>query len=324
MRPVRFAVFGTNFISGHFADAVAHTDGAEISAVYSRREETGRVFADACGGAHVYTDMDALFAADTSDACYIATPNMCHRDMTVAALRAGRHVLCEKPMAQSAGDATFMIDEARKAGRVLLEAMRPDFDPAYDVLRAYLPKVGTVRRATLDYCQYSSRYDAFLRGDVKNAFRSDMGNAALADIGIYPLRVAVTLFGMPTDVCARSVFLSNGFEGAGQVLLTYPDKTVTVVYSKISDSENPSVIEGEAGALTVDRITTPTRIVYRPRGGAAETVYTAAPYNNMTCEVAAFLRMVRGEMSPSPYLSLTENTLTLYDAAVRSAGIFGK
>ena len=77
---------------------------------------------------------------------------------------------------------------------------------------------------------------------MTNAFDAKMKNSALSDIGIYPLTLAVMLFGVPDSVNATALLLDGGFEGEGIALLSYSDKIVSVTYSKICDSVNPSVI----------------------------------------------------------------------------------
>lgn len=63
--------------------------------------------------------------------------------------------------------------------------MRPDFDPAFDMIKNALPRIGKIRRASFEFCQYSSRYDRFKDGIIENAFNPALGNAAVSDIGVY-------------------------------------------------------------------------------------------------------------------------------------------
>ncbi len=324
MRALRFGIVGTNRISDMFAEAVDACADAVVTAVCSRSQQTGEAFAARHGIAHVYTSVEAMAADDTVDAVYIATPNICHAAMAKTALLAGRHVLCEKPITQTASACDELITLARAQGCVLLEAMRPAFDPAYDALRQALPRIGTLRRAHLQFCQYSSRYDAFRRGEVLRAFDPQIGNCALADIGIYPLHVALSLFGEPQAVKSASVILPGGFEGAGEAILTYASEThtVSISYSKIADDVTPSVLQGEEGSITVDKLTTPSEIYFYPRKGTRVTIYAAHVPNNMVYEIEAFCAMVRGERCADACLSITQKTMRVYDTIVRQNGLF--
>ena len=313
-----FLIVGTNFISDRFVDAVSRVDDVRVGAVYSRTEERANAFADRYGIPERFTDYALALASEHIQAVYIANPNFAHRDTALQAIRAGKHVLCEKIITENLADFLLLRKEAEKRGVVLLEAMRPDFDPAFAVVRESLSKVGRVRRVAFEYCQYSSRYDAFLRGEIQNAFNPEIGNSSLADIGIYPLHCLVALFGEPKSVTPMFVTLQNGFMGCGHLALDYTAKgfLATVDYSKITDGKRPSLIEGELGSLLIDRINATEKIIFCPRSGAPETLYDCHIENNMTFEVEAFRDMVAGVRSEIPYLDDTEQTMRTYDRAL--------
>lgn len=312
-----FAVVGTGAIVDRFLDALSRVPDARAVAVYSRAASTGEAFAARHSGLTVYTDYDRMLADPTVDGVYIATPHFCHKEQTLRALRTGHHVLVEKSAALTAPEFVAMRREAAASGKILLEAMRPDFDPAYDAVRAALPRLGVIRRVSLVFCQYSSRYDAFRRGEVKNAFDPSIGNSALLDIGVYPLHLCLSLFGMPEGIEAHPLYLSNGFEGAGDLSLSYRKSGffADIAYSKVHGAAGASVIEGEDGALSIDKVTEPKEILLFPRGGEAHPLSFPREENNMRFEIEAFLAMTRGERDAAPYLDLTEKTLTLMDRA---------
>lgn len=320
MTKIRLAIVGTNFISDQLVCAAKESGVAEVVAVFSRKLDTGTAFAEKHALTKVYIDYSDMLSDADIDAVYVASPTICHYAHARAALTAGKHVLCEKMVCTSAEELASLRALADSAGLVLVEAMRPDFDPAYDVLRESLSRIGKIRRATLEFCQYSRRYDKFLAGEVLNAFDPAMKNSALSDIGIYPLHLAVSLFGEPAGIYAESVFLHNGFEGAGNITLKYDGAIVGVVYSKISESVTPSVVEGELGSILIDKISAPTRITLRPRGEDEILLWQGGVSNNMVFEVRAFAAMIAGECSPSPYLDVSEKTLRLVDEAYLITG----
>ena len=130
----------------------------------------------------------------------------------------------------------------------------------------------------------------------QNAFNPALGNAAVMDIGVYPLHMAAYLFGRPTGVRSASVFLQNGFEGAGNAILTYEGGfLVDVAWSKITQSQNPSVFLGEDGSITVDKVSSPTKIELRRRGEAPVLLPVSPLENNMDYELRAFLRCIGGD-----------------------------
>ena len=321
---INICVVGTNFISDWFADAAKKTSGVALYAVYSRSVETGSAFAKKHGIEKVYTNyLDALKDENIS-AVYIASPTICHSEQACLAMEYGKHVLCEKMIAADLDGFLKMKSASEKYGRVLLEAMRPAFDPAYNLVRASLDKIGRIRRASLEFCQYSSRYDKFKCGIATNAFDPKMKNSALADIGIYPLFVAVSLFGEPAELTCRSVCLSNGFEGSGQIMMDYSDKIVSVVYSKISDGFSESVIEGEHGSIFINKLTAPTRLTLKLRGEKEEILDYSAAENNMIYELAAFRDMINGVISHRENLQISHSVMHCVDKAYKSSGIFSE
>ena len=321
MARVRFAIVGTNFISDRFVEAVGRTESAEACAVFSRKEETANLFADKHGIEKRYTDYNVMLSDPNIDAVYVASPTICHKDHTVAALKAGKHVLCEKMIATELSELVEMRKTAEERGLVLLEAMRPDFDGAFDLVKSSVPKIGRIRRVSFDYCQYSSRYDKFKSGTVLNAFDPKMKNSALADIGIYPLHMCVSLFGEPQSLSSSSVFLHNGFEGAGSVTMSYGDMLAVVNYSKITDNCSQSVIEGELGSILIDKFNAPAEITLKLRSGEELSLGYQPVENNMTFETEAFCDMVNGRKSAAEYLDISEITMRLVDKIYLSSGI---
>ncbi len=319
----RFGVIGTGKIAGQFAEA-ARAAGCTVTSVLSRAADRGAAFAAGIGGGvRVCTEMEEFLASRAFDAVYVASPNSCHAQQAGRAIAAGYHVLLEKPATESEASARALFDAARAGGLVLLEAMRPLHDPLLALLRKTLPLLGTLRRAHLEYCQYSSRYDAFLRGEVLNAFDPRLANAAVMDIGVYAVAVMVALFGMPERVHSSSLFLENGFEGAGMALCEYCPRGMQVMlsYSKIVDSATPTVITGERGSILVDKLSGTKRVTLHLRGDAPRTLDYRPAENNMVYEIEDFVKMTKGERSPAEFEKFTLMTMTLLDTIRRQNNV---
>ena len=321
MGKVRFAVVGTNFISDWFCENALACDAASLEAVYSRKEGTGRAFAQKYGIGKVYTDYDLMLADADIDAVYVASPTVCHKEHSIKAMNAKKHVLCEKMIAENLSSFLEMKRTSLSTNMVLCEAMRPAYDPAYDRVREAVAEIGEVRRASFEFCQYSSRYDKFKMGIVENAFSKDLKNSALSDIGIYPLHVCISLFGEPKQIYSASVKLDGGFDGAGNILLVYDKMTAVVTYSKISDSVNPSLIEGEGGTVLIDKISFPKSVRTVLRNGEGREYITERPEHNMVYEIEAFCEMIRGERDYMSALELTERTVRAVECVYRASGI---
>lgn len=320
-RQLGIGIVGTGKISRQFAAAVRATPGVLPRLVYSRERETGDAYAKECGVSAATDSWEGFLSDPGVDAVYIATPNAAHFRQALDALRAGKHVLCEKPLTTDAARFAYLSDEARGRGLVLMEGMRFLHDPVYPLIRKMMKRIGRVKHAELIYCQYSSRYDKFKEGTVLNAFNPLLSNAAVMDIGVYPIALAVSLFGTTDRIFASSLFLHNGFEGAGSATLGYDGFDVTLTWSKIADAESPSVISGEEGTLMIDRLSGTTRVDFAPAGGRAETLPYVAAENNMIYEAADLRDAILGRLDPAPFLDVSRMTVRTLDAVRRAAGI---
>lgn len=325
---LKIGIIGTNFISDDFCEAAMQVPGAELYAVYSRRQETGETFAAKHSIPRVYTDYEE-FLDSGLDAVYVASPNSVHCSQTLKALEHKKHVLCEKIMAVNEAEVRSMIDCARRNQVILLEAMRPDFDPGFELIEENLPRIGKLRRATFEFCQYSSRYDSFRRGVIQNAFNPALGNAAVMDIGVYCIHSLVRFFGMPKNIKAISTKLSNGFDGSGIVLMEYDDMIAEAVYSKISVSVNRSIFHGEDGSILVDYISKPENLELRLRKGSRDTLeggdieklaFTPAK-NNMIFEIQEFLKLIEQKEVDHEYLQYSLDTIRVVDEVRRQTNI---
>ncbi len=328
--PLRLGVVGTNFVSDWLCEAAATSDSVAVTAVYSRARETGDAFAAKHGITNVFCDYGAFLSSGDIDAVYIASPNFAHCEQTVRALNAKKHVLCEKVIATNGGELSRMIAASKENGCVLLEAMRPAHDPCLDLIREQLPKLGKLRRVSLDFCQYSSRYDKFRAGEIMNAFNPAYSNAAVMDIGCYIIHVAAMLFGRPKAILSTSVMLSNGFEGAGHVLLDYGDMKAELSYSKITESVAPNFFMGEDATLTLGKITMPRDMrIHNHKGsanyGTAASAVEEIPFtpaeNNMIYELEDFARLCRAGAWEHPYLDASVIAMEIIDEIRRQNNI---
>ncbi len=315
-----FAVIGRNFVVDSFLEAAAERDDVRLLAVYSRREDTGRAFAEKHGADRVYTDLSALAADGDLDFVYVASPNLCHEAQTVALLRGGKHVLVEKPASPTRAGFDRMCKAADESGRVLMEAMMPAHMPAMQVVRDWLPRIAPVRTADFSYCQYSSRYDKFKAGVVENAFDPTLGNGALMDIGIYCVHWLSALFGVPDTLSGACTFLPGSIDGAGTFAARFGETLCTVSYSKISDGTLPCEIQGEGGVIRIDRASRPRTVELRLRDGTTERVETPAGHADMYYELADFLALLDGA-DAFPFRRMTRDSLTITDLAREAMGV---
>ena len=308
---MRFAVIGTGAIVEKFISAGSQVPGFSLYAVYSRSKERGQAFAAEHGAQRSFDNLADLAACRKVEAVYIASPNYAHCAQALAMLSAGKHVLCEKPMASNAAEVRRMQACARAHNVRLLEAMKSAFLPRVAARSRSLPLIGRLRRITASYCQYSSRYDKFKQGIVLNAFDPKLSNGALMDIGVYCVYPVVKLFGLPRTIQGTAVKLAGGVDGAGSILLGYGEFQADLLYSKIADGALPSEIQGEGGSLLVDR----------PRGEQERMLFDQPESAPMRYEIEAFQRMALDPASAESYSRATLETAMVMDEARRQMGI---
>ena len=239
-------------------------------------------------------DLAALLASDEVDAVYIASPNGLHFEQALAALESGTHVLLEKPAVPTAAEWEALVAAARVHGVVLLEAMRNAYDPGMAGIRGLLPRLGTLRRASLGYSQRSARYDRVLAGELVNIFDPALYGGAAYDLGVYCVSAMVELFGAPERVLAASVPIATGADGAGVALAVYPGLVVDVSYSKITASDRVNEVQGELGTLTFDHVTRPRSARVTLLDGTTTDHVFDGVENNMVYEVERFAALVGG------------------------------
>lgn len=278
MEKIRFGVVGTNFITDWMTEGARQDSRFEFAAVYSRTRERAEMFAGKHGIRHIFTSLEEMAASDVIDAVYIASPNFLHASQSILFMSHGKHVLCEKPMASNHAEALAMTKASEKYGVTLMEAMRTTLMPNFKAIMQAVPNIGKIRRYFSSYCQYSSRYDKYKDGIVENAFRPELSNGAVMDIGVYTIYPMAVLFGRPKSINASGLLLTTGADGQGTANFTYDGMEATVIYSKIADSSLPTEIQGEDGNIVIDRVNLMDRATLFPRmkKTAASNIYVSA------------------------------------------------
>lgn len=332
MNKIRFGVIGTNFITDWIIAGAKQDERFELVAVCSRTQERANEFAAKYDIPYTFTSLEEMAASPLIDAVYIATPNYLHASQSILCMKHGKHVLCEKPMASNAYEVKQMIAASRQYGVTLMEAMKPTLTPNFRVLREALPKAGVIRRYFASYCQYSSRYDKFKEGIVLNAFKPELSNGAMMDIGVYTVYPMVVLFGRPNKISASGVILSTGTDGQGVVNFEYEGMNATVLYSKIANSSLPTEIEGEDGNFMLDKINQINRVTWQARPVASSGKGPLTPVEDISAvidkdeyyyEVAEFINLVQAGKLESEVNSHENSLITIeiIDEVRRQLGV---
>lgn len=252
MKEIKLGTIGSGVIVHSILDNVQRTDGITLEAVYSRSEEKAAALAKEYGCQKTYTDMDAFLADESINLVYIATPNLLHFPQAKKALLAGKNVLLEKPFTTTYAHAQELASLAREKGLLLVEAAPTSFLPNFAILKNELPKIGNIKLVMSNYSQYSSRYNAVLRGEVPPVFDPAFGGGCLMDINFYNVLLNVLLFGAPKSATYHANRPAGLSDTSGIMVMEYDGFVSTNVGAKDTWGVNFFQIEGENGYIYVE------------------------------------------------------------------------
>ena len=246
---LRYAIVGTNWLSHIYYHAI-EAAGDRVAAVCSRSRERAAELGQ--GKALVYTELDEMLKNPDIDVVYLCISNVLHADAALRCLRAGKHVLCEKPATVSAAEMEEILHTARTEGRIFAEAVMNFYSPVTDRLRAELAQDSVVS-ARLDYSQRSSKLDKLRAGAHITSFDRALYGGVLTDLGCYVLHFAVNLFGAPKKLDASAVFLGE-VDGTDVLTLHYDGFDVSVTVSKCAHSMIGSEIQCDRATYTLKNL----------------------------------------------------------------------
>jgi predicted dehydrogenase len=246
---VRWGLLGAAAITDRRLAPAFREAGHELAVVGARSLERARDFADRHGVGRAVEGYEEVLAADV-DAVYVALPNDLHERWSVAALQAGRHVLCEKPLALDASGAQRVADASAAAGRVVMEAIMTRHAPRTIALLDLVHGGGVGRLVS------TSATFAFDMVRPAN-YRSEAGRGggALLDVGIYGVSMARWLHAEePDSVEAVARWWPGGVDGTTVALLGFPAGGIATVTASFDSARAQSLeIIGTAGVLSVPR-----------------------------------------------------------------------
>lgn len=205
---IRWGIAGTGFVAGLFAEGLKDAPGARLVAVASRDRSRAEAFAARVGASRAHGSYDALASDRDVDVVYVATPHSEHRPHSMMMLGAGKAVLCEKPFALDAAEASEMIALARNKRLFCMEAMWTRFLPAATELvdRVRGGAIGELQSATFELGH------PFAMDPKHRLFNPSLGGGALLDLGVYGVSFAHWLFGPPQLVQSQVVVGSSGVD----------------------------------------------------------------------------------------------------------------
>lgn len=280
--PLRFGVLGGAKIARQFIRDVAPSTSVRVDAVASRNATTAADFAAATGVGRALSSYEALLADAAIDAIYLPLPNSLHAEWAIKAAEAGKHVLCEKPLALNADEAQAMFAAARRSRVLLVEALPYRFQPQTEALMALLAQgaIGEVVSAQASF--------GFMLANAGNNIRMNpaLGGGALLDAGSYALNIIRLAMGCrPARVRADATWADTGVDISMSATLFYADGRRALLSCAMNAANHRlAMIVGSAGVIeteylnhTAEDAETPHPFGYLPsamriRRGTANTI----------------------------------------------------
>ncbi|MET0171223.1 MAG: aldo/keto reductase [Agrobacterium vaccinii] len=255
-QPVRWGIIGPGTIAKTFAEGIAHSKTGKLVAIASRNPDRPGL-SDGFPGARIINGYDALLSDPEIDAVYIATPHTSHAEWAIKAIRAGKHVLVEKPIALTAYDAEAIFHEAKKAGVFAGEAYMYRLHPQTAKI-VELVKSGTIGDVRIIRSSFGFNMGSF-RADHR-LFANDSAGGGILDVGGYPVSMARLIAGAtagqpflePIKVAGVAHLGQSGVDEWASAVLKFPNEIIAEVSCSImANQDNVLRIIGSEGRIEV-------------------------------------------------------------------------
>ncbi len=319
MSPLKMGILGAARIAPPaLIDPARENPEVEIVAVAARDLGRAQAFAAQHDIAEALGSYDDLVNHPGIDAVYNALPPSRHADLTLAALKAGKHVLCEKPFSMSGDEALAMTDAARDAGLILMEAFHYRYHPLWArVLEIVREELGVLQTIEAEFSVAIAETPDELR------FFPELGGGALGDLGTYCVHWCRSVAGAEPEVISASrATHSGGVDLATRAELAFPGG---VRGSITCDMRGPMsgrlIVEGTAGRLTVINPLAPQAgHVIKIQIGGERRLETVEKVTTYSCQMAAFVHAVRTGEAPITSGADTVAQMRVLDAIRARAG----
>lgn len=264
---LKWGIIGTGGIAHRFAENL-QDNGTAMVGVVARNFAKTQKFAKEFSIEQAYETVDELLNNQTIDAIYIATTNNTHVDFIKQALLAGKHVLCEKPMAINTRQFDECVALARKQGLILEEAFTPLHMPVMKKLQKVVAsgKIGNIKLIEADFCANI--------GELNNESRMlnpNLGGGALLDMGCYPICFASLFMDQVQEISAICQ-KQNDVDVASSIILNDGQRSASLSSSFLTDLPRNAVLSGTKGSITVDHFSRSQKFTVNVAGEKQEFV----------------------------------------------------
>ena len=324
---LRWGVIATGGIAASVTRDLELLADAELYAVSSRTQAAADAFAADFGFARAYGDFDGrtgyerLLANDDIDVVYVATPHAQHHEIAMAALTAGKHVLCEKALTVNAREAAELVSLARAKGLFLMEAMWSRFLPSMQ--RAFQiaasGEIGEVKWVGADL-GFPAPYSPTSR-----LWAPKDGGGALLDITVYPLLWALGTLGFPQTVSATGWLNDDGVDAQNALTLGYHHGAqAQLTSSLLAHGPRTATVAGTQGFLqAIGSINNPKELLVRVGFDETRSESFDVVGRGYSYELREVTRCIQHGLRESPVMPLEDslNTMRLFDGVRAQLGV---
>ncbi len=292
---MRLGILGTGMI---VKDLLTTIDKLDIESISILGTENTRVETEDLAGKYglndCYYDYDEMLNSNVNT-IYVALPNFLHFAFAKQALNNGKHVIIEKPIATNYSELEELKAIAASNDLMIFEAMNIHYLPAYRSLKEQLPQLGRLKIVSMNYSQYSSRYNAFKEGNILPAFDYTKAGGALMDLNVYNLHVVIGLFGKPISVDYKANIEKN-IDTSGILTLDYGTFKAVCIGAKDCKAPIMSSLQGDEGNIIITRPPNQMRMftLNDNKGNSKEFAYNEEDHR-LLYEFQEFIKMIDGK-----------------------------
>lgn len=247
-RKFRWGILGCGQIAGRFADALSFVDEAELWAAGSREYQKGKLFASRYEARESYGSYSELVGDPNIDIIYVATPHSSHFDHSMLALKAGKHVVCEKPLTVNSNQCTQLVAYANEKKLFLMEAVWTRFLPSIRELKRIVRSntIGEILFVKADFT-FPAKHELSRR-----LVDPELAGGALLDLGIYPANFCHMIFERkPSSIMAMGG-IDQGIDNYNMALMDFGEGKAAMIGSSLySHSSNEAVLTGTKGHIRI-------------------------------------------------------------------------
>lgn len=315
---VHWGLISTARINRMLIPSIRASKRGKLTAVASRNQARANEYAKQLAIPHAFGSYSSMLESNLIDAVYISLPNHLHAEWTIKSLEAGKHVLCEKPLALSLEEVDRMIAASQHSGCVLAEAFMYRHHPQTKILGEW---VHTGQLGEISLVRGVFNFTLQDRDDIR--LKPEMGGGSLWDVGVYPVSMAQFVYGGPPDrVMGEQWVGDTGVDESFAALMHYPGGGLAEVSSSLRTPRHTSIeIIGTKGTLSLNRpfvdLESRALMIFQPARGNPRRI--PVPKKKLYLGEIEDMHAAILDNSPS-YLSLQESrdhvrtVMALYEA----------